>query len=161
VESVRQGLSLAEDRARDLPADKAAAALDQLAAERLKSLTGRKPEEVAAAALEVAADQRELGPLAVRFLDALVRPQEPLPRFVETATLRRLAELAATPAAWPGAAAGQALLVARAGERAAARPRVFPWVEGLLERAAGLRHDGEMLLEAAGYVPPGAAGRSS
>ena len=45
----------------------------------------------------------------------------------------------------------------REGEQAGCRPRSFAWLEGPLDAAAQKRHDGEVLLDARGFVPPGAA----
>ena len=103
----------------------------------------------------------QLGPDTIRLLVGLLSSAVPEPRYVETAFLRRLAQLAEETgdAAFPASSARLAVQVVAQGEQAAASYRTFAWVHGMLDQAAQARHEGEVLLLAAGYASPADADR--
>ncbi len=133
------------------PTDKTAEPPAKRAADFLARFKDKTHLDFAFAACTVATEDREFTPEKLRFLNLLLRSQEPRPRFVETLFLERLEQLPAD--VWPREVIRRALETVRLGKRAAARADAFPRLRGLLEEAAQRRHDGEVLLLASGYAP--------
>ena len=123
-------------------------------------LKAKPPVDAARAVFDAVADDRAPTPDVVRRADELVRSLDPRPSAVELVFLSRLADAARTagPGEWRPEAVARGLAAVRAGERAA-RAAAFPGLPSPLERAARDRYDGETLLLAAGYAPPGVAGQ--
>lgn len=161
TQTVQTLLTQLAEQTRGLPPAKAQPIRDKLALDFSNKHKDTPPYDLASAVFEAARNDTRLDPDTLRFLDDLLRPSMPQPRYVETAFLHRLRQLAEQTgnAAFPAASARLALRVLGDGERAASRFRPFPWVRGLLDRAARARHDGEVLLLASGYASPADADR--
>jgi hypothetical protein len=115
---------------------------------------------VALAAFAVLAEDPAPTAARVKALNQLLAVQSPTPKFAETALVRRLADLAATPGvAWSPERAALALQAARWLEDAAARPEVYQWAAAALDRAYRLRADAEAVLFSPGYASPDEATR--
>ncbi len=94
-------------------------------------------------------------PGTLRYLAELgARPEQPEPRFVETLLLQQLADLTYRVEArdWPAAQVGRLLHLTAQAEKAVADAAVFPWLAGLLDEAARLRHNSEISLWSRGYA---------
>jgi hypothetical protein len=124
-----------------------------VAAKELEKLKG-KPlfAESAAKAVFAAATANDAPPKLdkIRFLNRLLTSLEPA--FVETLFLRRLVEWQEKDGPeWPADVVQRALWVVRDGEQAEnGDPRVFPWVQALLQTAGDFRKEGEAALLARG-----------
>jgi hypothetical protein len=133
---------------------------------------GKPAYALARLVFSAALEETNPTPEKLRPLDALlVRPKEEQPRYVETLVLRRLVEMAGPPPVpekgkapppskgppWPSEAVRLLLDVTAKGEQAASQAETFAWNADLLDRAAQLRHEGEVLFWARGYAAPAEA----
>lgn len=113
------------------------------------------PDSVVAAAVwHQALVSPKPSPRTIIFLESLLQPANLPPRFAEILTLYQIAELArwSNSSNWPAEAVGRLLQVTHTGEQIAHCPRVFPWLQGLLEEAAQERYEGEVRLLSPGFI---------
>jgi hypothetical protein len=154
-DTLRDWLIKFDAQTRALKPDQVEAVRDKLTAELLDQLKAKPPAEVAWAVFDQLVKDPNPRPERVRLLQAILAAQQPLPRYVETLFLARLAERAGQASAdgWPVETVRLAARTVRAGEQAAASPRTFPWTRGLLDAAAQQRHNAEVLFWSPGFAP--------
>lgn len=148
-------LTTIDQQAREMKPEDAEKAKPKLLQAFFEKIKAKTHFDLAWAAFQVAADEVVPSRDNIRFLDQLLQRQQPQPKYVETLFLHRLAVLAEQTGVdpWPAQTIRRALDVVRKGEQAVVQPRVLTWVQGMLQDAAQMRYDAEVLLFARGYAP--------
>ncbi len=141
------------------PTAKAQAARLKLATGLRKKLGGKSAYDLAIALFDALAAQDVPDPNTIRLVDAMLRPEQPEPLFVETHFLRRMANLAGEipPGQWPANLVRQAFQVVLKGEQAVRYPRPLRAMQSLLDPVAQNGHNGLLLLHSYGYSSPQSA----
>ena len=108
---------------------------------------------LALAAFLLLSDDPDPTPARLRSLDQVLATQTPMPRFAETALIKRMANLAAQAPAvpWSPERAALALQAERLFE-AAITPEVFAWASAAIEQTYRLKADAEAVYFAPGYA---------
>ncbi|MCE9531726.1 MAG: hypothetical protein K8T89_11480, partial [Planctomycetes bacterium] len=116
------------------------------------------PEVLGSAVLELLADDPAPSPSRFRMLAALLASNDPVPRFVETVLIQRLARFFEEK---PNAivALRSILHLARDIERSTADVEAFPWIATVLEAVEQARLAAEVALFSEGYLPSVEAAR--
>lgn len=137
------------------PAAKVASGRDALLAAFQKKMKDCSADQMALAVYREAMIEAHCRPAMLDTLDDILAHWQPRPMYVETLLLRRARELAdRMPSdAWSPAITHRALRAAWLGEGAAADTQTITWLLPLLDEAATLRHEGETMFFARGYVP--------